>query len=431
MAQREFPFDITTVSKLIGLYDTPLQLYDGYNMRLNAKYFMETFKNCVSGFKQFFAVKALPNPSILKLLVDLGMGLDCSSSAELKLAEMIGVSGSDIMFTSNFTSESDLKQALNQDVIINLDDYSLIDTLYHIKNKLPSKLFFRFNPGIGRTDSETKSNILGGPDAKFGMDWESIIHACKKALELGTEKIGIHMMTGSNVTNLKYWEELIDKLFELLDDLNKQNITIQYVNLGGGIGIDYRAGIDVDIQILAKKIGNKIMENCLKYELTIPDVYMENGRFITGPYGYLISKCNSVKKLYGKTFYGLDASMSNLMRPGMYGAYHHISVLGKSSSINDQPANVVGTLCENNDWFAKDRLLPVANPGDYFVIWDTGAHAHSMGFQYNGKLRAPEVLINEYTFKLIRRRETFEDYISTVLYYTHLQGYKKQEHTIH
>jgi diaminopimelate decarboxylase len=416
MTQREFPFDLNLVNKLIKIYGTPLQLYDVHSMKLNSIYFMETFKTFVPDFKQFFAVKALPNPNILKLLVDLGMGLDCSSSSELKIAEMIGVPGTNIMFTSNFTSESDLIQALNQNVIINLDDYSLIDTLYKIKNKLPSKLFFRFNPGIGRTDSETKSNVLGGPNAKFGMDKSSIILACKTSLKLGTQEIGIHMMTGSNVTNLDYWDELIDKLFELLDELNKQNIPIKYINLGGGIGVDYQTGITVDINNLAKKIGNKIIESCFKYCLEIPDVYMENGRFITGPYGYLISHCNSVKNLYGKTFYGLDACMSNLMRPGMYNAYHHISILNKPPSTNMMEANVVGTLCENNDWFAKNRMLPVANPGDYFVIWDTGAHAHSMGFQYNGKLRAPEVIIDKNTFKLIRRREIFKDYISTVLY---------------
>lgn len=419
MTQRQFPFDLTLLSKLVGLYGTPLQLYDGYNMKLNAETFMGIFKRYIPGFKQFFAVKALPNPSVLKLLVDLGMGLDCSSLSELKLAEMIGVSGDSVMFTSNYTSTSDLKYALEQNVIINLDDISLISDLYDIKNKMPSKLFFRFNPGIGRTDSETKSNVLGGPDAKFGMDAETIIQACILAKSLGVQEFGIHMMTGSNVINLNYWEELIDKLFELLDKLNQQNIPVLYINLGGGIGIDYKTGISVDIENLAIKIGNKIRENCQKYQLTIAEVYMENGRFITGPYGYLIAKCNCVKQLYGKTFYGLDACMSNLMRPGMYNSYHHITVLGKDSGKQDEKheANVVGTLCENNDWFAKDRMLPISKPGDYFVIWDTGAHSHSMGFQYNGKLRAPEVLINQTTFKLIRRRETFDDYIGTVIYY--------------
>lgn len=414
MTQRKLPFDSSTINNLVSSYGTPLQLYDGYNMEQNAINFMETFKKYVPGFKQFFAVKALPNPNILKLLINTGMGLDCSSLSELKLAEMIGVSGSDIMFTSNFTSDSELKQALEKDVIINLDDYSLIDNLYKIDNRLPQKLFFRFNPGIGRTDSETQSNILGGPDAKFGMDGKSIIMSCKKAQQLGTKEFGIHMMTGSNVTNIEYWEELIDKLYELLIKLKQLDVIVSYVNLGGGIGIDYQTGNQVDINILAQKIGKKIIENSNEYNLTVPQVYMENGRFITGPYGYLIAKCNNVKKLYGKTFYGLDACMSNLMRPGMYSSYHHITVLGKENN-ELEPANVVGTLCENNDWFAKERLLPEANPNDLFVIWDTGAHSHSMGFQYNGKLRAPEVLINQNNIRLIRRRETFDDYISTIV----------------
>jgi diaminopimelate decarboxylase len=419
MAQRQFPFDLALLSKIVRLYETPLQLYDGYNMKLNAENFISIFKKYIPGFKQFFAVKALPNPNILKLLVDMGMGLDCSSFSELKLAQMIGVPGDSIMFTSNYTSTSDLKYALEQNVIINLDDISLITDLYYINNKLPSKLFLRFNPGIGRTDSETKSNVLGGPDAKFGMDTESIIQSCILSKSLGVQEFGIHMMTGSNVTNLDYWEELIDKLFELLDKLNQLNISVQYINLGGGIGIDYKTGIPLDIESLAIKIGNKITENCQKYQLVISQIYMENGRFITGPYGYLITKCNCVKQLYGKTFYGLDACMSNLMRPGMYNSYHHITVIGKDSVREDEKheANVVGTLCENNDWFAKDRKLPLSKPGDYFVIWDTGAHSHSMGFQYNGKLRASEVLINNDTFKLIRRRESFDDYINTVIFY--------------
>jgi diaminopimelate decarboxylase len=415
---RLFPFESKIINELLNVYNTPLQIYDSHNMELNAINFIETFKKHLPGFKQFFAVKALPNPNILKLLVDLGMGLDCSSLSELKLAEMIGVTGESIMFTSNFTSNEDLKAALKQNVIINLDDYNLINNLYQIENKLPFKLFFRFNPGIGRTDSETKSNILGGSNAKFGMDFDTICLACKTALELGTQELGIHMMTGSNVTLNEYWDDLIDKLFELLIELNNQNIIIKYINLGGGIGIDYKTGISIDIDNLAQRIGNKIKNNSLKYNLVIPDVYMENGRFITGPYGYLLAKCNSVKQLYNKTFYGLDACMSNLMRPGMYNSYHHITILDKENNENLKEANVVGTLCENNDWFAKNRLLPEASPNDIFIIWDTGAHSHSMGFQYNGKLRAPEVLINisNNTFKLIRRRETFDDYIATVIY---------------
>ena len=215
----------------------------------------------------------------------------------------------------------------------------------------------------------------------------------------------------SNVTDINYWSELIDKIFELVYLIKKSGFDINYINLGGGIGIDYKTGIPIDLKSLAERVAF----NTTNYNLITPIIYMENGRFITGPYGYLLAKCNVVKKLYDKTFYGLDACMSNLMRPGMYNSYHHISIFLKNNSIL-KSANVVGTLCENNDWFAKDRMLPVAEAGDIFIIWDTGAHAHSMGFQYNGKLRAPEIAIYDHTFLPIRRRETFDDYISTVIF---------------
>jgi diaminopimelate decarboxylase len=410
--ERYFPFNNLLIERLIKIYDTPLQIYDINSMKENATNFLEIFSNYLPGFKQFFAVKALPNPYILKILTDLGMGLDCSSETELLLAKKIGITGDRVMFTSNFTSDKDLKLALDLGVIINLDDSCLVNNLYSIYNKMPEKLFFRYNPGIGKTNSETISNVLGGPDAKFGMDSDSIIEGIKNSSLLGTQEFGIHVMTGSNVTDINYWSELIDKIFELLNLIKISGFGIKYINLGGGIGIDYKTGETIDLKLLVKNISERVEFNSSNYNLITPTIYMENGRFITGPYGYLLAKCNVVKKLYDKTFYGLDACMSNLMRPGMYNSYHHISVFQKSNSIY-KPANVVGTLCENNDWFAKDRLIPVAEPGDIFIIWDTGAHAHSMGFQYNGKLRAPEIAIDNSTFLPIRRRETFKDYIST------------------
>ncbi len=414
--QRDLPFNTDLIDKLVKIYKTPLQIYDVGSMKSNATNFINTFTSYLPGFKQFFAVKALPNPHILKILCDLGMGLDCSSETELLLAKKIGIEGDRIMFTSNFTSVNDLQLAMDMGVIINLDDISLVNDLYKIYSALPSKLFFRFNPGIGRTDSETKSNVLGGPDAKFGMEEEAIISAIKMCSSLGTQEFGIHVMTGSNVTNIDYWSELIDKIFELLNKIKVEGININFINLGGGIGIDYKTGVPIDIDSLGKLIAEKVISNSAKYNLIVPSIFMENGRYITGPYGYLLAKCNVVKELYGKTFYGLDACMSNLMRPGMYNSYHHISIHKKNTNMFLKKANVVGTLCENNDWFAKDRLLPVAEKDDIFIIWDTGAHSHSMGFQYNGKLRAPEIIINEnQNFKPIRRRETYEDYTSTII----------------
>jgi diaminopimelate decarboxylase len=414
---RILPFTQELINKVVQMYETPLQLYDYAGIKQTASNFMETFKNSIPNFHQFYAVKALPNPYILQILLEQGMGLDCSSNSELQIAKMLNVPGEKIMFTSNYTSDEDLKLAIDIGAIINLDDITLISKLFKIANPMVKTLFFRYNPGIGKTNSETKSNILGGPDAKFGMEGETIIQSIQIAQSLGVKEFGIHMMTGSNVLDIEYWDELVDKIFDLVGSIYQTTgIKISGINLGGGIGINYRTGILPEINLLAKKIGKNIEKNLLVYGLDKIQVYMENGRFITGPHGYLVSKCNVVKNLYGQTFYGLDACMSNLMRPGMYGAYHRIDVLGKSNMPNEnlKEANVVGTLCENNDWFAKNRLLPQANPSDLFVIWDTGAHSHSMGFQYNGKLRAPEILINEGDFKQIRERETFSHYMSTV-----------------
>ncbi len=417
---RTLPFTQELINKVVQMYETPLQLYDYAGIKQTASNFMKTFSSQIPNFHQFYAVKALPNPYILQILLDQGMGLDCSSHSELLIAKMLNVPGNKIMFTSNYTSDEDLTLALDIGAIINLDDITLVPKLFEIanlRNLWPKKLFFRYNPGIGKTNSETKSNILGGPDAKFGMEAEAIIQSIQIAQSHGVEEFGIHMMTGSNVLDIEYWDELVDKIFDLVARIYQTTgIKISGINLGGGIGINYRTGILPDISLLAKKIGENIEKNLLVYGLDKIQVYMENGRFITGPHGYLVTMCNVVKNLYGQTFYGLDACMSNLMRPGMYGAYHRIDVLGKSTISNEnlKRVNVVGTLCENNDWFAKNRLLPQANPSDLFVIWDTGAHSHSMGFQYNGKLRAPEILVNEGDFKQIRERETFVHYMSTV-----------------
>jgi diaminopimelate decarboxylase len=373
------------------------------------------------GFKQYFAVKALPNPNILKLLIKNGSFLDCSSKTELEMAENAGLHGEKIMFTSNYTSKEDLTYAKKLGAIINLDDISLIDDLASISEtgQLPELLCFRLNPGIGKTDSETVSNILGGPDAKFGIPTFQIAGAFEKAKKLGVKRFGLHMMTGSNVLNSDYWDELIKVLFENLSNIHiLSGVLCEFINIGGGVGIPYRPDQPkFDVEILSNLLRCSINREKAKWGIPEPRLIMENGRFITGPYGWLVSKCHVIKNTYQK-YYGLDACMANLMRPGMYGAYHHISILGKDIEWGGEKfekANVVGTLCENNDWFAKDRELPKAEVGDLFVIYDTGAHSHSMGFQYNGKLRAPEVLILGEEVKLIRRRETIEDYLLTVV----------------
>ena len=403
------------INNLIKEYGTPLQIYDGRLIIDNQKKFITSMKKYFPTFRQYFAVKALPNPNILNLLINNGSFLDCSSATELKIAESSGLFGERIMFTSNYTSIDDLKYAKKLNAIINLDDISLIDDLASL-GEMPELLCFRLNPGIGKTDSETKSNILGGPDAKFGIPPFQIIEAYQKAKDLGVKRFGIHMMTGSNVLTIEYWNELIDILFEIIINIKKNtDISPEFINIGGGIGIPYKWDIPkLDIEEFTETIYKKITEKIKLYQIPEPRLYMECGRFITGPYGWLISKCNVIKNTYQK-YYGLDACMSNLMRPGMYNAYHEISILDKDF-IDTENANVVGTLCENNDWFAKNRELPKGKVGDIFIIYDTGAHSHSMGFQYNGKLRAPEVLINlDNTTKLIRRRETIEDYLISII----------------
>lgn len=403
---------------LIDTFQTPLQIYDGTLIVENQNNFIKKMTSNFPNFKQYFAVKALPNPYILKLLISNGSFLDCSSRVELEIAKKLGMRGNQIMFTSNYTSKEDLIFAKELNAIINLDDISLIDDLASL-GKMPEILSFRLNPGYGKTDSETVSNILGGVEAKFGIPPYQIVEAFKKAKDLGVKRFGLHIMTGSNVLNLDYWDHQIKVLFQNVKNIKDSlDIDLTFINIGGGIGIPYKEDqVKININEFSNKIRECVTREIKYYNISEPDLYMENGRFITGPYGWLISKCNVIKNSYAK-YCGLDACMSNLMRPGMYGAYHHISILGKEDNNIKEKINIVGTLCENNDWFAKDRELPVAQVGDIFLIHDTGAHSHSMGFQYNGKLRCPEIIIFNGTTKgmnYIRRRETIDDYLSTIV----------------
>lgn len=409
-----YPLSITTTNFLLSAYGSPLQLYDERHIVDNLNNFMDIMNSNFKNFRQYFAVKALPNPNILKILIDNKSLLDCSSLTELKIAEALGLSGESIMFTSNYTSPEELLYARKMNVIINLDDISLIDDI--VKIGMPELICFRLNPGIGKTNSENKSNILGGKDSKFGIPLEDIEEAYKLAKKYGTKRFGIHIMTGSNILEIDYWKELIEILFKVINNLKNNDIIIEFVNIGGGLGIPYKENDSpIDINKFVNILRTSIDEQLEKYNINEPNLYMENGRYITGPYGWLVSKCNVIKKSYNK-FCGLDSCMANLMRPGMYGSYHYISILGKENNVSKEIINVVGTLCENNDWFAKDRELPIVDVGDIFIIHDTGAHSHSMGFQYNGKLRAPEILIKiDNSFQLIRRRETYEDYISTIV----------------
>jgi len=407
------PVSVERLEELAEKYGTPLQLYDGDAMVQNAQELLRHFRAEFPSFRQYFAVKALPNPAILALLLQQGFGLDCSSTSELYIARELGVAPDMVMYTSNYTSKADLAVAFDQGVIINLDDASLVDSLVEVRGRCPELISFRLNPGLGRTDSSTKSNVLGGPNAKFGVPPFQIVEAYHKAKENGATRFGIHMMTGSCVLNENYWMETVEVLLKTMEQLhNELEITFDFCNLGGGLGVAYEPKQKpVDVSSLVEKLKAKFVESMPKaFEDKWPDVYMENGRFITGPYGFLVSRCQAIKKSY-ETYYGLDSCMANLMRPGMYDSYHHIYVPSAEKRQEEkEESNVVGTLCENNDWFAKKRMLPKAQIGDLFVIADTGAHAHSMGFQYNGKLRAPEVLLRKGGKEdvLIRDREQIE-----------------------
>lgn len=407
------PINYNTLKILQNKYGTPFQLYDEKLIRNNIKKLKAAFDKNFNGFNNYFAVKALPNPSILNIMLDEECGLDCSSVSELYIADKLNCK--EIIYTSNFTSKEDLKYALDKNILINLDDISHIQTILNLNFKMPESISFRYNPSVGLTNSETKSNILAGNNSKFGIDQNQIIECYELAKKYGTNKFGIHMMTGSCVNDKEYWLNNFEDLLKLIIKIkNRVNIDFEFINIGGGLGIPYKEGeFILDIH----ELSDDLFKITNKYNLNqkFPKLYMENGRFITGPFGWLVSECKSIKKRLDNNhelcekYYGLDSCMANLMRPGMYNAYHHISI-PKYNNCDLFKSNVVGSLCENNDWFCKNRLLPNAEIGDLFVIHDTGAHSHSMGFQYNGKLRAPEILytINN-EFNLIRERETIKD----------------------
>lgn len=409
------------LEKLLAKYSSPLYLYDGVGIKQNSHNFMHMFKTYIPNFKQYFAVKATPNKHILELVKSEGMGFDCSSITELKFVDSLSTP-SEIMYTSNYTSVEDFEFVLHMQnqscstIIINLDDIDGLENLcqasVNTNLPLPNLISFRLNPLIGSTSSEVTSNVLGGPHTKFGIPSNKIIEAYAMAKLKGFTSFGIHVMTGSCILDVDYFINLVNVVFEHIDKINKQlDITFEFVDLGGGIGIPYRPDqTPINLDILAKSIAETINKNKIIYNLNFdPVIAMENGRYITGPYGYLISKCKSIKLgVDNKKFYGLDACMANLMRPGMYGAYHKITVPRLLNTVTLEQVNVVGTLCENNDWFAKDRDLPVGiKKEDIFVIHDAGAHGYSMGFQYNGKLRSGEVMmVDEGVFIEIRKKET-------------------------
>ncbi len=408
---KTLPFDKKRIDDLAKKHPTPFYIYDEEGIRASAQKLNKVFE-WAHNFKNYFAVKALPNPHILRILKEEGMGADCSSLPELILAEKVGISGDEIMLTSNDTPASEFKKAKDLNAIINLDDISHLDYL-ESNVGLPKLLSFRYNPGPLREGN----SIIGKPEeAKYGLTREQLFIAYKTARTKGVERFGLHTMIASNELNSEFFIETARMLFELVVEIKKQlGIRIEFINLGGGIGIPYKPEQkEVDIERIGKKTQDLYKKLIKNTELDPLQITMECGRFITGPHGYLISKVLHLKNTY-RDYVGLDASMANLMRPGMYGAYHHITVLGKENERNDCVYDVTGSLCENNDKFAIQRKLPKINIGDIIVVHDAGAHGHSMGFQYNGKLRSAEFLMKkDRTFQMIRRAETIDDYFATI-----------------
>jgi diaminopimelate decarboxylase len=411
LADKSLPFDEARIREIVRDYPTPFHIYDERTIRANARRLNAAFGWC-EGFQEFFAVKATPNPHILKILHEEGFGGDCSSLPELVLCERVGITGERIMFTSNDTPAKDFAKARELGAVLNLDDISHIAFLdEHVG--LPELLCFRYNPGPLREGNA----IIGKPEeAKYGLTREQLFEAYRQIRHRGVNRFGLHTMVASNELNADFFIETARMLFELTVELaEKLDVRLEFVNLGGGIGIPYRPDQEpVDLEYIGIGVQKVYDELITPAGLHPLKVYMENGRMVTGPYGYLVTEAIHHKDIY-KQYVGVDACMANLMRPGMYGAYHHITVLGKEQAPCDQVVDVVGSLCENNDKFAVDRPLPKIERGDLLVIHDAGAHGHSMGFQYNAKLRSAELLLKEDgTVEQIRRAETIDDYFATL-----------------
>ncbi|MBZ3935731.1 diaminopimelate decarboxylase family protein [Methanimicrococcus blatticola] len=411
MVSKELPFIKSQIEEIIKTHPTPFHIYDEKAIRDNAEDMKRAFR-IVNGFKEFFAVKALPNPYILKILAEHGFGADCSSLPELLLAEEAGITGENIMFSSNDTPAEEFKKAKELGAIINLDDISHIDVLEKTAG-LPDIVCFRYNPGPLKGGNE----LIGKPEeAKYGFTREQLFEGYEILKKKGVKRFGLHTMVASNELNVDYFVETARILFEVIVEISqKLDINFEFVNLGGGIGIPYRPDQErVSFDAVAGGVKKAYDETIGKANIAQPNVYFECGRVITGPYGYLITEVRHMKHIY-KDYVGTDACMANLMRPGIYGAYHHITVLGKENTKQDHKYDVTGSLCENNDKFAVDRMLPEIERGDLLVIHDTGAHGFAMGFNYNGKLRSAELLLRpDGSIFKIRRAETIEDYFATL-----------------
>ena len=401
-------------------YPTPFHLYDEKGIRENARRLKAAFA-WNPGFKEYFAVKATPTPAILKLLHEEGCGVDCSSLTELMLSDRCGFSGGEIMFSSNETPAEEFELAARLGATINLDDFTHIDFLQETLGYIPETISCRFNPGGVFQLGESKEGfqVMDTPgDSKYGFTRDQLFEGFKKLKELGAKRFGIHAFLASNTISNDYYPALAGILFQLAVDLQRETgCKVAFINLSGGVGIPYRPDQpENDIAIIGEGVRKQFEAILVPAGMGDVSIFTELGRFMLGPYGCLVTKAVHFKHTY-KEYVGVDACAANLMRPAMYGAYHHITVMGKEDRPLDHVYDVVGSLCENNDKFAVDRPLPEIEIGDLLVIHDAGAHGFSMGYNYNGKLRSAEVLLREDgSTRLIRRAETPEDYFSTMVF---------------
>ena len=400
------------VEEIVKTYPTPFHLYDEKGIRENAKALKEAFA-WNPGYKEYFAVKATPNPFLLQILKEYGCGCDCSSYTELLMSDAVGIDGHDIMFSSNDTPEEDFKLADKLGAIINLDDITHIDFLEKTIGHIPETISCRYNPG---GIFKISNDIMDNPgDSKYGMTTEQITEAFKTLKAKGAKEFGIHAFLASNTVTNDYYPMLAKVLFEQAVRLQKETgVHIKFINLSGGIGIPYTPDQEPnDIRVIGEGVRKVYEEVLVPAGMGDVAIYTELGRFMMGPYGCLVTKAIHEKHTH-KEYIGVDACAVNLMRPAMYGAYHHITVMGKEDKPCDHLYDITGSLCENNDKFAIDRYLPEIEMGDLLVIHDTGAHGFAMGYNYNGKLKSSEILLHEDgSFEMIRRAETPRDYFAT------------------
>lgn len=400
------------IEEIVKTYPTPFHIYDEKGIRENARALKEAFA-WNKGFKEFFAVKATPNPFLINILREYGFGCDCSSLTELMLSDAIGVEGKDIMFSSNDTPAEEFVYAAKLGATINLDDITHIDFLEKTIGKLPETISCRYNPG-GLFQITT--DIMDNPgDAKYGFTTEQLFEGYRILQQKGVKNFGIHAFLASNTVTNEYYPTLAKTLFEVAVKLrNETGANIRFINLSGGIGIPYRPDQEPnDIRAIGEGVRKVYEEVLVPAGMGDVAIYTELGRFMMGPYGHLIVKAIHEKHTH-KEYVGVDACAVNLMRPAMYGAYHHITVLGKENEPCDHRYDITGSLCENNDKFAVDRMLPKIDMGDYLAVHDTGAHGFAMGYNYNGKLKSAELLLKEDgSVQLIRRAETPKDYFAT------------------